>query len=362
MSGSVPDSLEALPAKSWGKIVARYRTPNTARGVAEILVTAVPLGLVWTFAWLAMGRGQWWAILLTVPAAGLVVRLFMIQHDCGHGTLFKSRAANDWVGRVIGVVTLTPYSHWRQSHGVHHATSGNLDRRGLGAVEMQTVEEYVAMPPWRRLIYRLYRHPLVLFGLAPTYLFFLQQRLPVGFMRAGAGPWIGVMGANLAIAVFIATGILLFGIGPFLLIYIPTLMLAATIGVWLFYVQHQFERTSWVRQPEWNPHDAALHGSSYYDLPVALRWFTANIGVHHVHHLNSRIPFYRMDEVLRDFPQLRAIGRMTLRDSFATVPLTLWDSQTNRLISFSEAGRLVRARRRSGAKSGRGQGSSRELR
>jgi omega-6 fatty acid desaturase (delta-12 desaturase) len=336
--------IEEMPSKSWSKIVARYRTPNAARSVLEILITALPLCLIWTAAWIAMGHGQWWAILLSVPAAGFVVRLFMIQHDCGHGSMFKSRAANDWVGRTIGVFTLTPYSHWRESHGVHHATSGNLDRRGMGDVPMLTIEEYAALPLRRRILYRLCRHPLVLFGLAPAWLFFLQQRLPVGSMRAGSGPWIGVMGANLAIAAFVAGGVFLFGPGPFLAVYIPTMMIAATVGVWLFYVQHQFELTLWVRQPEWNPHDAALYGSSYYDLPPLLRWFTANIGVHHIHHLNSRIPFYRMDEVLRDFPRLRDIGRMTLRDSSATVGLALWDSQTHRLLSFRDANRLTKAR------------------
>ncbi len=337
-------SVEQLPSKSWSKIVARYRTPATLRSLVEILITAGPLCLIWSFAWIAVGRGQWWAILLTVPAAGFVVRLFMIQHDCGHGSMFKSRTANDWVGRILGVITLTPYSHWRDSHGAHHASSGNLDRRGLGDVPMLTVEEYADLPWLRRLFYRLYRNPFVLFGLGPAYLFFLQQRLPVGFMKAGAGPWIGVMGANLAIVAFIGGGIFVFGPAPFLVIYIPTLMMAATAGVWLFYVQHQFERTLWARQLDWNMHDAALYGSSYYDLPLVLRWFTANIGVHHVHHLNSRIPFYRMDEVLRDFPQLRQIGRMSLRDSLETVCLSLWDPETNRLVSFREAGRLLKMR------------------
>ena len=336
--------LEDMPAKSWSKIVARYRTTSAGRSVVEILITAAPLCLLWATGWIAMGHGQWWAMLLTVPAAGFAVRLFMIQHDCGHGAFFRHRLANDWVGRVIGVFTLTPYSLWRQSHDMHHATSGNLDRRTLGGVDTLTVEEYAASPKRNRLLYRLYRHPLVLFGVAPTFLFFLQQRLPVGFMREGPRPWFGVMGANLALAAFVAAGILLFGPGPFLLIYVPTSMLAATIGVWLFYVQHQFERTSWARQPDWNPHDAALYGSSHYDLPAVLRWFTGNIGVHHVHHLNSRIPFYRMGAVLRDFPKLRDIGRMTLRDSLKTVRLTLWDPQTCRLVSFREAERLIRAR------------------
>jgi omega-6 fatty acid desaturase (delta-12 desaturase) len=164
------------------------------RSVLEIVVTALPLAFLWTAGWCLLDRGRWWAIVLCVPAAAFVVRLFLIQHDCGHGSLFKNTAANDWVGRIIGVITLTPYSHWRDSHGVHHATSGNLDRREMGAVDTLTIEEYAALTPWRRWLYRIYRHPLVLFGLGPAFLFFVQQRLPIGFMRAGTETWLGVMG------------------------------------------------------------------------------------------------------------------------------------------------------------------------
>ena len=341
-------TLDDVSSRSWSKIVARYRTPDTLRSVVEILITAVPLGLIWTFASIEMARGRWWAIALCIPAAGFALRMFMIQHDCGHGSMFRSRSANNWIGRMVGVITLTPYSYWRESHGVHHATTGNLDRRGIGNIEILTIDEFAALPARSRLLYRLYRHPLVLFGLAPTYLFLLQQRLPVGYMRAGSGPWLGVMGTNLAIAAFIAGGIFLFGLAPFLTIYLPTITFAATVGVWLFYVQHQFERTLWARQAHWDPHDAALYGSSHYDLPPILRWFTANIGVHHIHHLNSRVPFYRMTEVLRDHPRLRKIGRMSLRDSLATVGLALWDPHAKRLVTFREADRLLKARAQPG--------------
>ena len=160
---------------------------------------------MWTFAWIELGRGQWWAVLLCIPAAGFALRMFMIQHDCGHGSMFKKRSVNDWIGRMVGVITLTPYSYWRESHGVHHATTGNLDRRGIGNIEVLTTEEFAALPAWKRFLYRLYRNPLVLFGLAPAYLFLIQQRVPVGYMRAGLGPWLGVMGTNLAIAAFVAS-------------------------------------------------------------------------------------------------------------------------------------------------------------
>ncbi len=238
---------------------------------------------------LHLGYGLY--LLLAVPAAGFLVRLFMIQHDCGHGAFFRHRLANDWVGRVIGVLTLTPYDFWRRTHAMHHATSGNLDRRGMGDVKTLTVNEYLSLSRWGRLRYRLYRHPLVMFGLGPAYLFFLQQRLPIGLMRGGWRPWLSTMATNLAIFVVAAVTIWAVGFGPFLLVHLPIMLISASLGVWLFYVQHQFEDTFWAHDPAWNVHEAALHGSSHYDLPVILRWFTANIGVHHVHHLCSRIPY-----------------------------------------------------------------------
>jgi len=275
-----------------------------------------------------------------VPAAGLLVRLFMIQHDCGHGSFFRGRVANDWVGRAIGVMTLTPYDYWRQNHARHHANSGNLDHRGLGDIDTLTVREFLAQSRWRRILYRLYRHPMVMFGVGPTYLFVLKHRLPVGVMRGGRKPWLSTMGTNAAIAALVAAVIWLVGYGPFLLVHLPITVLAASIGVWLFYVQHQFEDTYWSHDEDWSFHEAALLGSSHYHLPVVLRWFTANIGIHHIHHLSSRIPCYRLPDVLRDHPQLAGVGRMTLLKSLRSVPLVLWDEERLQLVSFAD----VRAR------------------
>jgi omega-6 fatty acid desaturase (delta-12 desaturase) len=263
----------------------------------------------------------------------------MIQHDCGHGAFFRHRLANDWVGRAIGVVTLTPYDFWRRAHAIHHASSGNLDRRGIGDIHTLTVSEYLALSLWRRLKYRLYRHPIVMFGVGPAYLFILQQRLPKGLMRGGWKPWLSTMGTNVAIAVAATTMIWLVGVGPFLLVHLPIILLGASAGVWLFYVQHQFEDTFWAHDEDWKHHEAALHGSSHYDLPHVLRWFTANIGVHHVHHLCSRIPCYRLRRVLRDQPQLAAVGRLTLLQSFRCVRMVLWDEKRRRLISFRQMAR-----------------------
>jgi len=323
-------------ARDWVSILNGYRVPNPRRSAFELVITAGAFVLIWILMWATLGLGYWLTLLIAVPAAGFLVRLFMIQHDCGHGALFRDRSTNDWIGRVIGTLTLTPYDSWRLSHGIHHASSGNLEHRGIGDVHTLTVREYLALPRWGRLRYRLYRHPLVMFGLGPAYLFLVQHRFPVGLMRKGWQPWVSTMVTNLAIALLVAAMIWLVGVGPFLLVHLPITLLAASIGVWLFYVQHQFEDTSWADASAWSLHEAALHGSSHYDLPHVLRWFTANIGVHHVHHLCSRIPFYRLPQVLRDHPELSKIGRLTLVESLSCVRLVLWDESRQRLISFGD--------------------------
>ncbi len=335
----------AVDARRWTGVLSRYREPSHARSIAELAVTALPLVALWLASWFAFSWGYWWAsLLIAVPAAGFLVRLFMIQHDCGHGAFFSRRWANDWTGRVIGVLTLTPYGLWRHTHAIHHATAGNLGRRGIGDVTTLTVGEYRGLSRWGRLAYRLYRHPLVMFGLGPAYLFFLQNRLPLGLMRGGWRPWVSTMATNLAIALIACTLPWLIGIKAVLLVHLPVALLAATIGVWLFYVQHQFEHTAWEPDAKWNLHEAALLGSSHYDLPALLRWFTANIGVHHVHHLCSRIPYYRLPQVLRDHPELRDVSRLTLLESFRCVRLALWDETQRRLVSFRD----LQARRATG--------------
>jgi omega-6 fatty acid desaturase (delta-12 desaturase) len=260
----------------------------------------------------------------------------MIQHDCGHGSLFRRRQVNDWVGRVIGVFTLTPYDFWRRAHGIHHATSGNLDQRGIGDIDTLTVHEYLALSRWRRFGYRLYRNPITMFGIGPSYLFILRHRLPFGLTRQGWTPWISTMATNSAIALVVAAIIWRIGVESFLLVQLPITIIGGAIGVWLFYIQHQFEHTSWSEGENWRFPTAALYGSSHYDLPPVLRWFTANIGVHHVHHLCSRIPFYRLPVVLRHHPQLAHVGRLTLGQSLACVRLVLWDEEAQRLITFRQ--------------------------
>jgi len=323
-------------ARALTQLLNSYRGASLWRSILEIVISIVPLVVLWILMWLALRAGYGIYLLLTIPAAGFLVRLFMIQHDCGHGAFFRHRMANDWVGRVIGVLTLTPYDFWKRTHAVHHATSGNLDRRGMGDIDTLTVREYLSLSRWGRFRYRLYRNPAVMFGLGPAYLFLVQHRLPVGLMQGSWQPWVSTMATNAAIAGAAAILIWLIGIWPFLLIHLPITIIAASIGVWLFYVQHQFETTFWEADEGWTVQEAALHGSSFYDLPGFLHWFTANIGVHHVHHLCSRIPFYRLPRALQANPELANIGRLTLWQSLACVRLALWDEAGRKLISFRE--------------------------
>lgn len=250
--------------------------------------------------------------------------------------MFSSKRANDWVGRVLGVITLTPYEYWRRLHAAHHAHSGNLDRRGMGDIDTLTVDEYLSKGFFGRLLYRLYRHPAVMFGLGPAYLFLLRHRLPVGAMSDGRKPWISTLATNLGILAMSAVLIYFTSWTTFFVIHVPIVVLGASIGVWMFYVQHQFDETHWDRSDKWKHETGALHGSSYYDLPKPLMWLTGNIGIHHVHHLSSRIPFHKLPQVVKDNPELADIGRLTLMDSLRCVKLTLWDEKKRQLISFRD--------------------------
>ncbi len=337
MISRTPDSPKRQSEHVWLKRLMPYRTPSKTRGLVELAITFVPLVVLWVLSSVLVANGYWWGLVLTVPAAGFLLRLFMIQHDCGHGSFFGHRRIDDWVGRAIGVLTLTPYDCWRRTHAIHHASSGNLDERGIGDVRTLTVAEFRALGLWGRLGYRLYRHPAVMFALGPIWLFILQQRLPFGVWRGGVMPWASTMGTNVAIGALVVVLIWIVGIVPFLLVHLPIVLMAGAAGVWLFYVQHQFEETQWDEAKDWQFEPAALHGSSYYDLPWPLRWFTANIGIHHVHHISSKVPFYRLPQVLRDYPELKQIGRITILESIRGVKLVLWDEVSRRLVSFREA-------------------------
>ncbi|WP_227270130.1 fatty acid desaturase [Roseobacter weihaiensis] len=335
-SESLEDDTDAKDARDWVNKLSKYREPSALRSSFELAVTLGPFLLLWGLAWWSLSISGWLTLAISLCNAAFLVRLFAIQHDCGHGAFYNNRTLSDWLGRVIGVMTLTPYDVWRRSHSIHHSASGNLGRRGMGDIHTLTVAEYRALSPLKRIGYRLYRHPIILFGLGPGYLFFLQNRLPLGLM-AQARYWISAMCTNAAILIVLAVILYFGGVMPILLIFLPSTLLAATAGVWLFYVQHQFETTHWDAEEDWNLHHSALHGSSHYVMPSALQWLSANIGIHHVHHLYSRIPFYRLPEVLRDHAVLAEGNRLTIRESFANARLHLWDEKSRRLLSFSQA-------------------------
>jgi acyl-lipid omega-6 desaturase (Delta-12 desaturase) len=318
----MPDSIVDRPARDWLTTLARYREPSTRRSLWELAATVVPFFALWALAWMALSVSPWLALALAMLNGAFLVS-----------------TAQDWLGRVLGVLTLTPYAVWRRTHSIHHAHHGDLDARGIGDVLTLTIEEYRARGWWGRLMYRLYRNPVVLFVLGPSYLFLLQNRLPLGLMKSGWRYWTSAMGTNAMIGITVGLILWFGGFWPVLLIYLPTSLIAATLGVWLFYVQHQFEETHWAKGDDWQLHDAALEGSSHYILPQPLRWFSGNIGIHHVHHLYSRIPFYRLPEVIRDHRALAEAQRLTVRESLASVNLHLWDAVEGKLMSFKEARR-----------------------
>ena len=310
---------------------------DVTRSILQLVTTATPfIGLLAIMAWASAGR-YWLTLLLAIPAAGLLVRLFIIQHDCGHGSFFRSRAANDFVGRALSVLTLTPYDSWKRGHAEHHASTGNLDRRGRGDVETLTVAEYQASSPLRKLAYRLYRNPLVMVLLGAPINFILLQRFPTGRELRSRQSRRSILSLDLALLVAFGVPCALFGAFPVFGTYLPVMIIASWAGNWLFYVQHQFEDAHWKRHRDWNFHVAALDGSSYFELPPILKWFSGNIGLHHVHHLCSRVPNYRLQACLDAAPELDGLAkRITLRESIGCWRLALWDERRRALVGFGD--------------------------
>ena len=324
----------------WSSRLAEYKSADNSRAVLEIAITGVPLACLWFAMWkmlvIATPLSYLGFVFFLVIAGGMIVRLFTLQHDCGHGAMFSSKAANDWAGRILGVFTYTPYDYWRYLHAGHHATSGDLDRRGVGDIDTLTIAEYKELSLLRKIQYRIYRYPLILFTIGPVYMFFLRHRIPVGLLLKRSA-WVSTMATNVGIVLVALVLINFVGLKNFLLIQVPMVSLGAAIGVWMFYVQHQFDETYWDTRPEWTHEHAALHGSSYYALPQPFMWITGNIGIHHVHHLSSRIPLYKLPKVLKAYPELKEISRLTFKDSLKCVNLALWDDSARRLISFKDA-------------------------
>jgi acyl-lipid omega-6 desaturase (Delta-12 desaturase) len=336
-------AADAGAATSAATLKSQVRAFDTRRAITQIATTAVPFLALVALMIAAADTAYWATLLLGIPAGGLLVRFFIIQHDCGHGSFLGTRSANDTLGRVMSVLTLTPYGLWRREHAMHHSGSGNLERRGIGDIETMTVDEYLAAGWFRRLRYRVYRNPAFLFGIGVPVYFLVVQRSPWGHGLPFRDAWKSTTGLNVAVALLYGTMAWVFGIGTMLLVLLPIVFVASAAGGWLFFIQHQFEETHWEPAEAWDFQTAAVHGSSYYVLPKVLQWFTGNIGLHHIHHLNSMIPNYRLQECMDALPALASVNRLTLWESIRCVRFTLWDPVNRRLIAFSDLPRMSAA-------------------
>ncbi len=314
--------------------LARYRDSNAWKSTWQLVSTLLLFGGLWTLMYFSLNVSYWLTLFLSVPTAGLLVRLFVLQHDCGHGALFKSKATNDIVGFVLSILVLTPYSSWRRHHALHHASAGDLDRRGHGDVHTLTVAEYTNLTPLKQLGYRLFRNPLIQFGIAPLVYFAVLQRLTLNVPRSWTRERAGIYWTNALIAASGIGLVWLIGFWSVVLVHLPVLLLATSAGVWLFYVQHTFEDAYWERHEHWNFESAGVDGSTYYQLPASLQWFTGNIGFHHIHHLDSRIPNYRLQECFNQNSDLQQVQRFTVWQSLSCVKFKLFDEESGKMVGF----------------------------
>jgi len=323
---SPPDTL------AWKKLVAPYQTPTIGRSVWQVLNTLIPYAVLWYLMYLSLAVSWWLTVPLAMLAGAFMVRAFIIFHDCGHGSFFKSARANHILGAVTGVLTYTPFYHWRWEHAIHHSSSGDLDRRGTGDLWTLTVQEYLESSRWKRFAYRLARNPIVLFVIAPLILFLVLHRVPK--LKAPLRERYSVYWTNLGVGIIAAGLIWIFGLKAYLIIQLTVLMVAGSAGVWLFYVQHQFEGVYWERSDDWDYAKAALKGSSFYKLPKVLQWFSGNIGFHHIHHLRPAIPNYNLEKCHKAVPLFQTVKPVTLFTSLKSLTFRLWDEQRQELVGF----------------------------
>jgi len=317
---------------AWKAIVAKYQKPSRWRAAWQIMDTIAPYAFLWYLMYLCRTISWWLVLPLAVLAGALLVRVFIIFHDCGHGSFFRSRTANDLVGFLAGILTFTPYYHWRWEHAIHHGSAGDLDKRGTGDVWTMTVQEYLESSRWRKFAYRLARNPIVLFVIAPLFLFLIRQRFrsPKASLRERHS----VYAMNLALLGMAVALSFVFGLTTYILIQLIILMVAGGAGVWLFYVQHQFEGVYWERGEDWSYVAAALQGSSFYKLPRILQWFSGNIGFHHIHHLSPHIPNYNLERCHRADPLFQNVKPITLLSSMKSFRFRLWDENHKQLVSY----------------------------
>ncbi|XXJ20320.1 fatty acid desaturase [Desulfovibrio caledoniensis] len=312
-----------------------YAKPDNGRAVWQIVDTYLPYFGIWGLLIYLLKSGASFFVIvpLLILAALVLVRIFIIFHDCTHGSFFASRRANTILGYFSGFLTFTPFTYWQHNHMVHHGTYANLDKRGVGDLWTLTVNEYLALSPAKRLAYRLYRNPLIFLGIGPGYSFLITQRFLYNW--EGRQERFSATVTNVAIVMIVALASLTIGFKTYLIIQVPIMLIAGAAGVWLFYVQHQFEGVYWAHQDEWDPARAAMDGSSYYKLPKVLQWFTGNIGLHHVHHVLPRIPNYRLQECYDAIPDMQKVQALTFLKSLRSLKLNLWDEEQRKLVSFA---------------------------
>jgi omega-6 fatty acid desaturase (delta-12 desaturase) len=316
----------------WRPIVAKYQQADSRRSWGQVANTLIPYLALFFLMIFSLEISYWLTLALAIPAAGFYVRTFIIFHDCGHGSFFSSRRANTWLGFFTGFLTFTPYYHWRHSHARHHASAGDLDRRGSGDIWTLTVQEYLDSSPWRRFTYRVYRHPFSMFLFGPFIIFLIGHRF--AGRQAKSRERYSVYITNLVLLAILAVAHFTIGLKAYALVQLPILFLGASVGIWLFYVQHQFEGVYWERHERWDYIIAALYGSSYYKLPRLLQWFTGNIGFHHIHHLSPRIPNYFLEKCHQEVAYDPPLQSLTLRSSLRSLRLRLWDEERRRLVGF----------------------------
>jgi len=326
--------METSADLTWKQIIEKYNTPSLSRSWWQVINSFVPYVILWILMYYSLSISYWITLLLSIIAAGFLVRIFIIFHDCGHGSFFKSNTLSRIVGVPLGLLVFTPYHKWHRDHKKHHATVGNLDKRGIGDVKTLTVEEYRSRSKWKRFAYRFYRHPLFLLGIGPMLLFTLQNRFTKKYMNAKEKLYVHL--TSLGSIAMVLLLIWIMGIKAYLLIQLPVLYIATIHGVWLFYVQHQYEEVLWTRSKQWDYKTIALEGSSYFKLPKILQWFTGNIGFHHIHHLSAKIPNYKLAKCHFDNPMFQNIKPVTFFSSLKSLKLRLWDETNKRVIGFRE--------------------------
>lgn len=326
-------TTETTSVAEWKKIVAEYQEPSLPRAIWQIANTFIPYAGLWYLMYLSLSVSYWLTLPLAILAGGFTIRIFIVFHDCGHGSYFKSKLANDILGFISGMLTLTPYFHWRWEHSLHHATSGDLDRRGTGDIWTMTVQEYIESSRWKRFAYRLARNPVILFVIAPLYLFLFGQRFASA--KANRRERYSVWWMNFALLVMASVMSWIFGIKAYVVLQLFVTAVAGSVGVWLFYVQHQFEGVYWARHEEWEFEKGAVDGSSFYKLPRLLQWITGSIGYHHIHHLSPKIPNYNLEKCYKENPMFQNVKHITLKSSLRSLSFRLWDEEAQQLVGYS---------------------------